>query len=105
MVKRTVTLRFEDGLLAEIIGQQSPFAASSGQTSSAPGAVASFVKKQPAADPQDASIEEAQEEVLGADPDIDTVRERDAAERDYERERDVLDQTPDDGPMGPDIDG
>lgn len=105
MVKRTVTLRFEDGLLAEIIGQESPFAASSEQTSSAPGAVASFVKKQPAEDPQDASIEEAQEEVLGADPDIDTVRERDASERDYQRERDVLDQTPDDGPMGPDIDG
>ena len=105
MVKRTVTLRFEDGLLAEIVGQENPFATDAGKTTSTPGAVASFVKKEPSADPQDASIEEAQEEVLGTDPDIDTVRERDAQERDYQRERDVLDQTPKDGPMGPDIDG
>jgi outer membrane protein assembly factor BamE (lipoprotein component of BamABCDE complex) len=104
MVKRTVTLRFDDGLLTEIIGQDNPFAASSEETSSAPGQVATFVKKPPA-DPQNASIEEAEEELLGTDPDIDTVPDRDAQDREYQRERDVLDQTPDDGPLGPDIDG
>jgi outer membrane protein assembly factor BamE len=109
IVQRTVTLRFEDGLLSEIVGQSDPFAASASQTSSSPGvasgAVASFVKK-PDASPQDASLESAEEEVLGKkDPDIDTVPERSADERDYRKDQDVLDQTPDDGPLGPDIDG
>jgi outer membrane protein assembly factor BamE (lipoprotein component of BamABCDE complex) len=104
MVKRTVTLRFDNGLLAEIAGQENPFSASSEETSRAPGQLATFVKETPA-DPQDASIEEAEEELLGSDPDIDTIPERDAQDRDYQRERDVLDQTPADGPMGPDIDG
>jgi outer membrane protein assembly factor BamE (lipoprotein component of BamABCDE complex) len=104
MVKRTVTLRFDNGLLAEIIGQESPFAASSEETSRAPGQLATFVKETPA-DPQDASLEEAQQEVLDSDPDIDTIQERDAQDREYQRERDILDQTPDSGPMGPDIDG
>jgi outer membrane protein assembly factor BamE len=109
MVKRTVTLtvtlRFEDDLLAEIVGQENPFATASDQTTGTPGQVATFVKQEPAEDPQDASIEEAQEEILGSDTDIDTVRERDAEDREYQRERDILDQTPDDGPLGPDIDG
>lgn len=105
MVKRTVTLRFEDGLLAEIVGQQNPFAASAEETSSAPGQLATFVKEKPTVAPQDASIEEAEEEVLGTSPDIGTVDERDADDRDYQRDRDILDQTPSDGPMGPDIDG
>ena len=105
MVKRTVTLRFEDDLLTEIVGQENPFATDSDDTTSTPGQVATFVKKEPTEDPQDASIEEAQEEILGSDPDIDSVRERDAQDRDYQRDRDVLDQTPDDGPLGPDIDG
>jgi outer membrane protein assembly factor BamE len=103
-VQRTVTLKFEDGLLAEIAGQQDPFTTSTSDAAGAPGEVASFVKK-PEANPQDASIEEAQEEVLGTDPDIDTVPEHSAEDRDYQREADPLDQTPKDGPMGPDIDG
>ena len=90
--------------LAEIVGQESPFAASSEETSRAPGQLATFVKKTPE-DPQDASLEEAQQEVLGSDPDIDTIQERDAQDREYQRERDILDQTPDSGPTGPDIDG
>ena len=109
MVQRTVTLRFEDGLLSEIVGQNDPFAASAAQSGSSPGvasgAVASFVKK-PEASPQDASLESAEQEVLGKkDPDIDTVPERSADERDYRKDQDVLDQTPSDGPLGPDIDG
>jgi len=108
-VQRTVTLRFKDGLLSEIVGQSDPFAASASQAGSSPGvasgAVASFVKK-PDASPQDASLESAEEEVLGKkQPDIETVPERSADERDYRKDQDVLDQTPKDGPIGPDIDG
>ena len=105
MVKRTVTLRFEDDLLAEIVGQDNPYATDSDETAGRPGQMATFVKKPPTEDPQDASVEEAREEILGGDTDIDAVRERDAEDRDYQRERDILDQTPDDGPLGPDIDG
>lgn len=104
-VQRTVTLRFEEGLLAEIQGQQDPFTTSSSGSAGGTGEVASFVKR-PQANPQDASIESAQEEVLGkTDPDIDTVPEPKAEDRDYKRDSEVLDQTPKDGPMGPDIDG
>jgi outer membrane protein assembly factor BamE len=109
MVQRTVTLRFEDGLLSEIIGQENPFGASAAQAGSSPavasGTVASFVKK-PDTSPQDASLESAEEEVLGKkDPDIEAVPERSSQDRDYQKDQDVLDQTPKDGPMGPDIDG
>lgn len=105
-VMRTVTLRFEDGLLSEIIGQDDPFAATSGGDS---GAVASFVKKPAKASqssPQDAALESVEEEVLrGEDPDIKAIEERDASDRDYQRDMDVLDQTPDSNPTAPDIDG
>jgi outer membrane protein assembly factor BamE len=106
MVQRTVTLRFEDGLLSEIIGQSDPFAATSGSSSGA-GTLASFVKDPDAetqASPQDASIESAEEEILGGDLDIDTIEEHTSEDREYQREQDLLDQTPDDL-SGPDIDG
>lgn len=117
-VQRTVTLRFEDGLLTVIEGQSDPFAATSGSTTGG-GAVASFVKKPDAAaastpdaatkassgSPQDAAMQSAEEEVLGSDPEIDTIKERDAKDREYQRDQDVLDQTPDDNLSGPDIDG
>ena len=107
-VMRTVTLRFEDGLLSEIVGQEDPFAATSGDDSGT-GTVASFVKK-PVRDqqdsPQDAALESVEEEVLrGEDPDIQAIEERDATDRDYQRSMDVLDQTPDSNPTAPDIDG
>ena len=107
-VMRTVTLRFEDGLLSEIVGQEDPFAATSGDDSGT-GTVASFVKK-PVQDqqdsPQDAALESVEEEVLrGEDPDIQAIEERDATDRDYQRGMDVLDQTPDSNPTAPDIDG
>lgn len=103
-VRRTVTLRFADGMLEEIEGQQDPFGTSAGKSTGGSGGVASFVKR-PVSNPQEASIESAEEEVLGTTPDIDTVPERSAEDRDYKRDADVLDQTPKDGPMGPDIDG
>jgi outer membrane protein assembly factor BamE len=115
MVERTVTLRFEDDLLTEIIGGNDPFAATSGGAGSESSEVASFVKKPkpdakgPAAkvqSPQDAAVDSVQEEVLkGVDPDIDTINERNAEDRDYQKDQGVLDQTPDHDLTTPDIDG
>ena len=108
MVQRTVTLRFEDDLLSEIIGQDDPFAASSAEVAGDPNEVATFVKKPDAGSqdsPQDAALESAEEDVLGADPDIDTIDERTSEDREYQRDMDVLDQTPDDDLSVPDIDG
>ena len=106
-VQRTVTLRFEDGLLTEIVGQSDPFAASSGDTTGG-GEVAAFVKKPDGSStesPQDASIESAQEEILEAEPEIDTINERTSRDREFQREQELLDQTPDDDLTVPDIDG
>ena len=58
------------------------------------------------ANPQDAALDSAEEEVMeGVDPDIEAIGERNAEDREYQRDQDVLDQTPDDGLSGPDIDG
>jgi outer membrane protein assembly factor BamE len=119
MVKRTVTLRFENAALSEIVGQNDPFGATSSDSSVDSTAVACFVKKptdsgagtaEPAdtgtQSPQDASVDAVQEEVLqGVDPAIDIINERDAQDREYQRDGDMLDQTPDDDPTAPDIDG
>lgn len=114
MVMRTVTLHFEDGLLSEIDGQDSPFGAGSGQVTGDASEVASFVKRPSASSggsdegqsPQDQALESAEEEVREAnDPDIKAVRERSAEDRDYQQNMEVLDQTPDDDPTRPDIDG
>jgi outer membrane protein assembly factor BamE (lipoprotein component of BamABCDE complex) len=106
-VKRTVSLRFEDGLLSEIIGRDDPFAATAGGRGD-PDEVASFVKKpaKPTQSPQDAAVGSVEEEALkGADPDIQAVDERSATESEYRRDMDVLDQTPDNDLSKPDIDG
>jgi outer membrane protein assembly factor BamE len=104
-VQRTVTLRFEDGLLEEILGQNDPFAPSSSRISGDPDEVASFVKKPTQESPQDASIESAEEDLLNTDPDIEAIEERTSEDRDYQRDMDVLDQTPDNDLSVPDIDG
>ena len=100
-VMRTVTLRFDKGLLSQIDGQQDPFAATSGGDDT----VASFVKPKTdqAESPQDAAVGSVEEEVLqGADPDIEAVNERNAEDREYQRDMEILDQKQ--GNM-PDIDG
>jgi outer membrane protein assembly factor BamE len=113
MVERTVTLKFENDTLAEIIGGTNPFGASSAQTNADPGAVATFVKKPGATatgtagqSPQDASVGSVQDEVLkGVDPDIETIEERNSEDREYQKDQGVLDQTPDHDLSVPDIDG
>jgi len=151
MVQRTVTLRFEDGLLSEIDGQDSPFGAGTDRVTGDATAVASFVKdpdassdagsdassdegtedssddqadadegdvatfiKRPDSDsgqdstqsPQDAAIESARDEMLeGVDPDIESINERTSEDRDYQKDMELLDQTPDNDLSVPDIDG
>ena len=98
-VMRTVSLRFEDGMLSQIIGRDDPFAATAGGGDA--DEVASFVKEPAKSNqsPQDAAVGTVEEEALqGADPDIEAVDEREATERDYKRDLDVLDQNPNGGP-------
>ena len=111
MISRTVTLRFEDGLLASIEGENDPFGANSQRVDGDPDEVASFVKKPATAqesssdNPQEAAVEAAKEEVIeSSDPDIQSINERTAEDREYQRNNELLDQTPDDT-SGPDIDG
>ena len=108
MVRRTVTLRFENDLLTDIIGREDPFGATLDEKPGDADEVATFTKKpasEPQADPHAASIESAKEEALSTDPDIEAIRERTSEDREYQRDQEILDQTPDDGLSGPDIDG
>jgi outer membrane protein assembly factor BamE len=113
MVQRTITLRFEDDLLSEIDGHTDPFGAIAKNVTGDANEVASFVKspdENSGADegdsPQDAAIDSAEEEVLeGVDPDIEALEERTSEDREYQKDMDVLDQTPDGDQLGPDIDG
>jgi outer membrane protein assembly factor BamE len=119
MVQRTITLRFEDGLLSEIGGRDDSFSAGAGGVSGDVTEVASFVKKpgnssttsstqdpQGSQDPQAAPLGTAEkDEVEGADLDIDTIQERTSEDTEYEMERDVPDQTQDDDLTVPDSDG
>ncbi len=117
MVQRTITLRFEDDLLADIGGRDDTFGSGSDAVTGDATEVATFVKSpaSPSAStagsssgqsPQDAAIQSAEEEILeGVDPDIESINERTSEDRDYQRERDILDQTPDDDLTVPDIDG
>lgn len=110
IVQRTVTLRFEEGVLGEIIGQDDPFGAGGDDDES--DDLAAFVKPGSAGDsdssgesPQDIALESAEEEILNPEPDIDALEDRSAEDREYRREQEILDQTPDDNMSGPDIDG
>jgi outer membrane protein assembly factor BamE (lipoprotein component of BamABCDE complex) len=107
MVMRTVTLHFDNGLLSEIEGQDNPFAPAGGDTGESEE-VASFIKPNKSdqqESPQDAAVGSVEEEVLeGVDPDEEAVNERNETDREFQRDMDVLDQTPG-NPTAPDIDG
>lgn len=108
IVQRTVTLRFENDLLIEIIGREKPFDAAIDETPGDADEVAASTKKpasKPPADPQAATIESAEEEALSKDPAIEAIKERTSEDHKYRKDMDVLDQTPDDGLSGPNIDG
>lgn len=107
-VKRTVTLHFDDGLLSNIEGQDDPFKPAGGDTGESEE-VASFVKPNKSEEtesPQDAAVGSVEEEVLeGANEDEEAISERNEEDREFQRDLDVLDQTPDNNPATPDIDG
>ena len=107
-VKRTVTLHFDNGLLSEIEGQDNPFAPAGGDTGEGEE-VASFVKPHKTKgteSPQDAAVDSVEQEVLeGVDEDAEAISERNEDDLEYQRDMEVLDQTPDSNPTTPDIDG
>ena len=113
MVQRTITLRFEDDLLTEIGGQDTAFSSGAGGVSGDATEVASFVKSPTKStnsssgqSPQDAAMDSAEEEVLeGEDPMIEAIKERTSEDAEYEKQREMMDQTPDDDLTRPDIDG
>jgi outer membrane protein assembly factor BamE len=134
MVMRTVTVKFENDLLTDIIGKDDPFGATVDETAGDSGTVATFTKKPASdsqaepqansddvatftkksasdsqaksqADPQAETIRSAAEEALSTDPDIESIMERTSEDREYIEDMELLDQTPDDGQLGPDIDG
>ena len=105
MVQRTITLKFEDGMLTEIGGSDSAYHSGAGGVSGDMTEVASFVKKpgkkssasapSAASDPQAAPLGTAEkDEVKGADLDIDTIQERTSEDTEYEQERDSPDHPP-----------
>ena len=105
-VMRTVTLHFENGMLSEIEGQSNPFKPAGGDTGESEE-VASFVKpRKESESPQDAAIDSVEEEVLeGVDEDEEAISERTAEDLEYQRDMEILDQTPDNDLSTPDIDG
>lgn len=108
MIQRTVTLHFEDDLLTEIIGGEKPFGAddSDSSTNTASTGVASFVKKPTVqGDPNDAAVDSAADDALAPEPPADYSDERTLEDEQYQRDQEVLEQTPDLGIPGPDIDG
>ena len=113
MVQRTITLRFEDDLLTEIGGQDTAFSSGAGGVSGDATEVASFVKSPTKStssssgqSPQDAAMDSAEQEVLeGEDPMIEAIKERTSEDAEYEKQREMMDQTPDDDLTRPDIDG
>jgi outer membrane protein assembly factor BamE len=132
MVQRKVTLYFKDDLLTEISGREAPFSATIDETPGDSNEVATFTKKtkpeqgagsepepepesEPGlepdsvpdldSDPMDKSIDAAEEEILDSDPDIKAIKERTSEDYEFREEMESLEQTPDDGMPGPDIDG
>jgi len=100
----------DSGEVASFVKKPDSQAESGGEptepTESTEDEVATFVKKpETIADPNEAAVESAKEEILNPDPDIDYIDERTYEDREYERDQELLDQTPDDGIPGPDIDG
>ncbi|MEJ8566566.1 outer membrane protein assembly factor BamE [Elongatibacter sediminis] len=94
--QRTITLRFENDELTEIIGYEPAGADDPDSAVAASGAAA-----QP--DPHKESVEDASAEAL--EPEIRGLGERTADERELEAGRDVINQRPADDLTSPDIDG
>ncbi len=106
MVQKTVTLRFEDELLSEIIGVDDGLSAPVQEDDTLPNSgttVASSAGADAAADPQTQSIEAAKEEVL--EPEVTGLGERTAKDREFEQDMEAMRQRDPDDLTSPDIDG
>ena len=103
-VQRTVTLKFENELLTEIIGANQ---SGDDNSLSAPDTtVAASASAKPAdkeGDPHAASVEAAQEEAL--EPEIRGLGERSAEDRDLEKDINATNQRAPEDVTSPDIDG
>ena len=102
-VQRTVTLRFENEVLTEIIGAGQPGGEDSLTAPDTTVAASSTTKPAAEADPQSASVEAAKDEAL--EPVIQGLGERTAEDRKLEKDMDAMDQRPPDDVTSPDIDG
>lgn len=102
-VQRTVTLKFENELLTEIIGAGQPGGEDSLTAPDTTVAATKPTKPATEADPHAASVEAAREEAL--EPVIQGLGERTAEDRELEKDMDAVDQRPADDVTSPDIDG
>jgi outer membrane protein assembly factor BamE len=107
MVQKTVTLRFEDELLSEIIGVDDGLSAivepDDDTQTDAGNTVASSGEADAAPDPQTATVEAAKEEVL--EPEVTGLGERTVEEREFEEDMGAMQQRSSDDLTSPDIDG
>ena len=101
LVQRTVTLKFEDDVLAEIIGADNDFATDSSAGSGT--TTASAAKAKPQQDPQTLSVESGKDEAL--EPEIQGLGERSAEDRKYEKDINATNQRAAGDTTSPDIDG
>jgi len=100
LVQRTVTLKFEEDLLTEIIGADNEFATdSSAGTGTTTASAASAKPKQ---DPHTLSVESGKDDAM--EPEIQGLGERSAEDRKYEQDINAAKQRADDD-TSPDIDG
>jgi outer membrane protein assembly factor BamE (lipoprotein component of BamABCDE complex) len=99
LVQRTVTLRFDDDLLSEIIGAENEF----GDASSAGPATTTASATKAKQDPHALSVESGREEAL--EPEIEGQGELTDEERKLEKDSNVTNQRAADDTTSPDIDG
>ena len=105
IVQRTVTLRFEDDQLTEIIGRDdADYTLVEGESRGDANEIATFTKP---VDAQQEAADKAEEKEVKPEiePEINAIDAPSSRDLEYEEGMDVLDQTPDDGAMSPDIDG
>ena len=99
LVQRTVTLKFDDDLLSEIIGAENEF----GDASSAGEATTTASAAKAKQDPHSLSVESGREEAL--EPEIEGLGERSAEDRKLEKDSNATNQRAPDDTTSPDIDG
>lgn len=99
LVQRTVTLKFDDDLLSEIIGAENEF----GDSDSAGDATTTASAAKAKQDPHALSVESGREEAL--EPEIEGLGERTAEDRKLEKDSNATNQRAPDDTTSPDIDG